>query len=90
MGVYIRSNPLNSTLELITSSNQPYLLYIFIIHMIAEVQYMKFFSYSKPNRTPITELTDDQIAALPERFLCVTRTPGRSSYLPVFAVVKKI
>lgn len=41
------------------------------------------------NRLPITELTDDEIHALPDQVTVVTRTPGASSYIPEFRIVTK-
>lgn len=35
------------------------------------------------------DFTEEEIEDLPDRFLCVTRTPGLSYYYPVFSTVSK-
>lgn len=44
---------------------------------------------STHQRLSITELTDDEISALPDQVTVVTRTPGASSYIPEFRIVTK-
>lgn len=46
-------------------------------------------SSQNSNQLPITELTEDELYALPQQVTLVTRQPGPSSYVPVFKVVNK-
>ena len=41
------------------------------------------------DRSPITELTEDEIQGLPDKITLVTSVPGISQYVPKFQIVNK-
>lgn len=43
----------------------------------------------REGQLPITELTEDEIAGLPEKVVLVTRRPGASTHSPLFTLTSK-
>ena len=51
--------------------------------------FVKLSEGAGDNKKSLADLSPDEIESLPDRFTCVTRTPGATTYSPVFQIVSK-